>query len=149
MIFLLITVRVVRKYRIKNIVKRKGRDFVLEDATVDVCCCLGQICFVCADAEASGVDPADKQVEAHERKRAQAYTETRGDRLTEEELQIRAYTDEAATIKELIQEKRETKLTWLSTVTTIPIEKIIKIVDEDPDLVIENECVINTKVEKE
>lgn len=126
-----------------------------DDAACDICCCC-----------ASAINTDSSESEHEERVRSQRIKDRRekekrsraASRLSDIESKETKHSmdkdyfllkqEQKNKIDELINKKQKTSLQWLSAVMVLPIDKVIQILYENPNYKIEDDFVINLKIQE-
>ena len=146
--FLMIQIRFLRRFiRLKKSYGNLPGALFLAEAIVGCCTCLE----CCASSSSTSIDfggsDSDAQVEIHSGKPPEEYEikQALEDRKKTERGSLSA-EEEQTKVRDLVSKRQKTSIMYISNITLLPPERIIEIILDDPDFIIEYEYVINKKL---
>ena len=145
--FLMIQIRFLRRFiKLKKSYGNLPGGLFLAEAIVGCCMCLE----CCASSSSTSIDlggsDSDAQVEIHSGKPPEEYEIKKAleDRKKTEKGYLSA-EEEQTKVKDIVSKRKKTSLMYVSNITLLPQERIIEIILDDPDFIIEYEYVVNKK----
>ncbi|NHJ38965.1 MAG: hypothetical protein FK731_02955 [Asgard group archaeon] len=146
-------VKIIRQFIIRKRLSSNTKGIIYSYSTKYACC--EACCCCCLEAlygeriRREKETKYEKDVEKQKIKDLKEYQEKKELTIKEDiKLEKEFITEEEVKerIKDLADDKEKTNLQWLSTITAIPIERIVKTLAEDTNFIIENDYVINKKM---
>ncbi len=146
--FLMIQIRFLRRFiRLKKSYGNLPGALFLAEAIVGCCMCLD----CCASSSSTSIDLGSSDSDAHLEKFSGKPPE---EYEIKKDLEDRKKTEkgylsaeeEQTKVKDLVSKRQKTSIMYISNITLLPQERIIEIILDDPDFIIEYEYVINKKL---
>ncbi len=147
--FLMIQIRFLRRFiKLKKSYGNLPGALFLAEALIEGCCCA----LECCASSSSSIDfdlggsGSDAHVEIHSGKPPEEYEIKKAleDKKKTEKGSLSA-EEEQTKVKDLVSKREKTSLMYVSNITLLPQQRIIEIILDDPDFIIEHEYVVNKK----